>query len=167
MCRFPFRLLLLASLAAVPACTPEPATLSTTRAPSSPATAEEWLGIRDVPPVPSGYPVDGLKPQAAYAQKQDQVWVVGSGVVERILRDDTKPPRHQRFVVRITNEQTILIAHNIDVASRVPVKKGDRVGFRGEYAWNEQGGVVHWTHKSTRGRQGGGGWIVRDGQGYR
>ena len=41
---------------------------------------------------------------------------------------------------------TVMIAHNIDRAPRVPFKKGDDVTFRGEYVWNAQGGVVHWTH---------------------
>ena len=93
--------------------------------------------------------------------------MVGTGVVERILRDDAKPPRHQRFILRI-QEQSILVAHNIDLAPRVPVKKGDTIAFRGEYVWNEQGGLVHYTHRKGRGRDaGGGGWIVREGQGYR
>jgi hypothetical protein len=38
----------------------------------------------------------------------------------------------------------------------VPFKRGDRVAFRGEYVWNAQGGVVHWTHRDPKG---GGGWI--------
>jgi hypothetical protein len=119
-------------------------------------------------PVPSGYPDEGLEHRTAFNYEKDRVWVVDTGIVERILHDDTKAPRHQRFVVRTFGNHTLLVTHNIDVAPRVPVKKGDRVGFRGEYIWNEQGGVLHFTHRKGRGRDlDGGGWIVRDGQGYR
>ena len=95
----------------------------------------------------------------AHAEHRSNVWVEGGGTVTRILRDDTKRPRHQRFVVKVGNGPdafTVLIAHNIDRAPRVPFKKGDEVKFRGEYVWNDQGGVVHWTHEDDRG---GGGWI--------
>ena len=87
--------------------------------------------------------------ERAHKEHRSNVWVDGGGTVTRLLRDDTKRPRHQRFVVRIgTGAQafTVMIAHNIDRAPRVPFKKGDDVTFRGEYVWNEQGGVVHWTH---------------------
>ena len=37
-------------------------------------------------------------------------------------------------VVR-ARQDTILIAHNIDLASRVPLKEGDEIRFKGEVEW--------------------------------
>ena len=96
---------------------------------------------------------------AAYRDHLDHVWIEDTGTVERLLREDTKPPRHQRFVVRLAGGGTILIAHNIDLAPRVPCKRGDTVSFRGEYIWTEQGGTVHWTHRDPEGGKNSGGWI--------
>ena len=115
--------------------------------------------VRSLPqPVP-GMAVEEL--ERAYRDHLSDVWVEGSGVVTRLLRDDTKRPRHQRFVVRVDGAtgQTVMIAHNIDLAPRVPFKRGDRVSFRGRYAWNAQGGVVHWTHRDPHGGKDSGGWI--------
>jgi hypothetical protein len=116
--------------------------------------------------IPDGFPRGGVPPQEAFEQRGDGVWVLGQGTVERILRDDTKRPRHQRFIVRANAGPTLLFAHNIDLAPRVPLKKGDVIGFRGEYVWNDQGGVVHWTHRDRRDRKAGG-WIVWKGQNFR
>ncbi len=96
----------------------------------------------------------------AFHDRHSHVWVEGAGTVIRLLRDDTKRPRHQRFVVAVERENlTVMIAHNIDLAPRVPFKKGDRIEFRGEYVWNAQGGVVHWTHRNPKGGKNSGGWI--------
>ncbi|MEP7028622.1 MAG: DUF3465 domain-containing protein [Candidatus Eisenbacteria bacterium] len=97
----------------------------------------------------------------AFRDHLSDVWVEGQGTVTRLLRDDTKRPRHQRFVVRVDGAtgQTVMIAHNIDLAPRVPFKRGDRVSFRGQYVWNAQGGVVHWTHRDPHGGKDSGGWI--------
>ena len=100
----------------------------------------------------------------AFAQKQSNVQVQATGVVERMLSDDNDGSRHQRFIVRLSSGQTILIAHNIDLASRVsPLAVGDEIQFSGEYEWNNQGGVVHWTHRDPGGKHEAG-WIRRDGQ---
>lgn len=77
----------------------------------------------------------------------------GHGVVFKILRDDEKGSRHQRFLVRLSSGLTILIAHNIDIAPRIDqLQVGDPVEFNGEYAWNQKGGVVHWTHRDPAGQ---------------
>ncbi|MGA9575068.1 MAG: DUF3465 domain-containing protein, partial [Lysobacterales bacterium] len=55
---------------------------------------------------------------------------------------------HQRFILEIGAGQTVLIAHNIDLAPGIAkLNKGDLVEFFGEYEWNAKGGVIHWTHR--------------------
>ena len=97
---------------------------------------------------------------------RSDVWVEGSGTVVRALADDRQGSRHQRLVVRVAAQQTILLSHNIDLAPRVPAEPGDTIRFRGEYEWNDLGGVVHWTHHDPRGRRSGG-WIEHRGERYR
>ena len=102
----------------------------------------------------------------AFKEKKRNVQVEGEGVVERILADDLAGGRHQRFIVRLGSGQTLLIAHNIDLAPRVAgLKEGDRIAFYGEYIWNSQGGIVHWTHHDPQGRHVAG-WLKHKGQTY-
>ncbi len=85
--------------------------------------------------------------QQAFAQKKSGLQVRGRGVVTKLLSDDVTGDRHQRFILRLSSGQTLLIAHNIDIAPRVlRLKTGATVAFYGQYEWNNQGGVVHWTH---------------------
>ncbi len=100
----------------------------------------------------------------AFAQKQSHVWLQGSGEVVKLLADDSKGARHQRFLLRVSPAQTLLFAHNIDLAPRAEVNIGDQVLFKGEYIYNPKGGIIHWTHHDPQGRQGG--WIKVNGQTY-
>ena len=100
-------------------------------------------------PVPSS---DGALARA-FAQHAGHIEVEDSAEVVKVLGDDDEGSRHQRFIVRLASGQTLLIAHNIDLAPRLPgLRAGDLVRFHGEYAWTPQGGVVHWTHADPRGR---------------
>lgn len=100
----------------------------------------------------------------AFDRQVSNIQVEGQGTVVRILPDDNSGGRHQRFIVRIQAGQTVLIAHNIDLAARVSsLQEGDHVAFAGEYEWSAKGGVVHWTHRDPAGRHKGG-WIRHDGQ---
>jgi hypothetical protein len=58
------------------------------------------------------------------------------------------------------------VSHNIDLVPRVPLALDDSVEFRGRYEWNEQGGVIHWTHHDPQGDRPGG-WIRHAGRLYR
>jgi hypothetical protein len=40
------------------------------------------------------------------------------------------------------------------------------VAFRGEYEWNPEGGIIHWTHHDPGGRHAGG-WLKHKGKTYR
>lgn len=104
--------------------------------------------------------------EEAFQNQQSDVQVQAEATVVRILSDDNEGSRHQRFIVEIGSGQTILIAHNIDLAPRInDLEQGDRVEFYGEYEWNPQGGVVHWTHHDPAGRHPGG-WIKHNGRTY-
>jgi hypothetical protein len=102
----------------------------------------------------------------AFKNRTSNVRVEGEGVVTRILTDDLTGDRHQRFIVRLASGQTLLITHNIDIAPRINgLSEGESVRFKGEYVWNEQGGVVHWTHHDPAGRHVAG-WLKHNGQTY-
>jgi hypothetical protein len=89
---------------------------------------------------------------ALFNGRQSDVYVTGTGSVEKILSDDNVGDRHQRFILRLDSGQTLLIAHNIDIAPRVePLGVGDEVRFAGIYEYNDEGGVIHWTHHDPDG----------------
>lgn len=83
----------------------------------------------------------------AYKNKLANIQVRSTGRVVAILPDDNQGSRHQKFILELPNGQTVLIAHNIDLAPRIDqLKKGDMVEFYGEYEYSNKGGVIHWTH---------------------
>jgi cold shock CspA family protein len=104
--------------------------------------------------------------QRAYNNRQSDLQVQGEGTVIKILRDDVDGARHQRFILKLSNGQTLLVAHNIDLASRIKsLSTGDVVEFYGEYEWNSQGGVIHWTHHDPN-NQHEAGWLDHNGITY-
>ncbi|MFH0916296.1 MAG: DUF3465 domain-containing protein [bacterium] len=102
----------------------------------------------------------------AFAERASNLEVEGQGTVSRLLTDDTEGAKHQRFIVRLASGQTLLITRNIDIAPRVSsLRVGDTVSFKGEYEWNAQGGLIHWTHHDPTGSHAGG-WIRHNGRTY-
>ena len=110
--------------------------------------------------------LSGSALQDAISAQQSDVQVEGSGTLVKILPDDNEGSRHQRLIVRLENGGTLLLAHNIDLAPRIPdLAVGDRIDFFGEYVWNEKGGIIHWTHHDPAGRHVGG-WLKHKGKTY-
>lgn len=104
--------------------------------------------------------------EAAFSNRENDLQVEGSGTVIHVLPDDNKGSRHQRFLLELNSGLTLLVAHNIDLAPRIPgLRKGDTVGFYGEYEWTDKGGVMHWTHHDPGGRHEDG-WLEHQGKRY-
>ncbi len=103
---------------------------------------------------------------AAYRDHSSRVEVCGRGLIAKVLKDDTEGSRHQRLIVRLPAGQTLLMAYNYDLAPRIEgLRPGSPIEFEGEYEWNPQGGVVHWTHRDPAGHHAPG-WVRYGGRLY-
>lgn len=92
--------------------------------------------------------------------------VVVEAVVVKCLKDDLEGSAHQKFIVELQSGQTLLVAHNIDLADRInTLQEGDLVLIKGEYEWSDKGGVIHWTHHDPANIHEGG-WIEHSGIRY-
>ena len=115
-------------------------------------------------PTPSAPSSETLADAIRY--QRNRVQVTGAGIVTRILPDDNDGSRHQRFILSLAPGQTLLVAHNIDVAPRVAsLERGDSVSFYGVCEWNAQGGLIHWTHHDPDGQHAAG-WLKHEGRTY-
>ncbi len=102
----------------------------------------------------------------SFSTQKSSSQVSGQGIVIKLLPDDNNGSRHQRFIIKLPSGQTLLIAHNIDLAPRInALREGDSIQFYGEYEWNEKGGVVHWTHRDPKGVHQTG-WLEHQGKRY-
>jgi hypothetical protein len=101
-----------------------------------------------------------------FESRTSRVVVELAGRVRRLLADDNQGSRHQRFILELDSGHTVLVAHNIDLAPRAELSAGDLVEVRGQYEWNDRGGVIHWTHHDPQGRRPGG-WLRTGEREYR
>jgi hypothetical protein len=85
-------------------------------------------------------------------------WVTLSGVIQERLGDTYGRFQHQRFILGCANGTHILVVNDVSIGQRVPLVLHGRVTVRGQYVWDSQGGVVHFTHHADDG--GKSGWIL-------
>ncbi|MGH7514640.1 MAG: DUF3465 domain-containing protein [Gemmatimonadales bacterium] len=139
---------------------------------AAPASPNPAAPVERPAPAPSsrassdgGTSVGGTSVAEAFRSRRSHVEVETGGRVVRVLPDDREGSRHERFLVRVDGETTVLVAHNLDLADRIPLAVGDSIELRGEYEWNPKGGVIHWTHRDPDGRHRAG-WIRYRGRLY-
>lgn len=101
--------------------------------------------------------------ERAYEARRSGFMITVDARVDRLLPDDNEGSRHQKFLIELESGRRLLVAHNIDLAKRVPMREGDIVRVRGQYEWNKKGGVLHWTHHDPDGSHEGG-WIEFEGR---
>lgn len=121
-----------------------------------PGAAESGDVRLEVPSGPSAALERAYGPDAAreaFEQQASGRMLRVEGRVVRTLADDRSGSPHQRFIIATDSGQTLLVAHNLDLAPRLDgLKAGQAVTVYGEYEWNDQGGIMHWTHDDPAGR---------------
>ncbi len=102
-----------------------------------------------------------------FAQHRSHVEVTAAGRVDRLLSDEAGPSgTHQRFIVTLDGAaQTVLVDNNVTIGRRVPVTTGGGVTVHGEYVWNGEGGLIHFTHHDPRHTHEDG-WVELGGKTY-
>jgi hypothetical protein len=101
----------------------------------------------------------------AFRNHRSGVSVTAEGSVVRLLAADNEGSRLQRFILRLTSGQTLMVAHNIELSGRVPVQPNALVKLHGQYEWSGNGGSVHWTNRDPQQKQEAG-WIEIGGHRY-
>src|SRR5207253_943923 len=87
----------------------------------------------EMTPAAAGADAGADRLEQAFERRSSGVTVEVMGQVTRVLGDDESGIRHQRFLLLVPGGHTLLVAHNIDLAPRVPVTPGATVSVRGEY----------------------------------
>lgn len=103
--------------------------------------------------------------QDAYRYHQTGIMAEVTGTVARVLVADKEDTRNQKFIIRLTNGQSLLVLHDQVSGDRVPVKVDDTVLVRGEYQWSETGGTLRFTQRDYSPRRMHG-WIEHQGRRY-
>ena len=103
--------------------------------------------------------------EEAHRYRQTGIMAEVDGTVARILMDDKEDQRNQKFTIRLTNGQMVLVIHDQEAAGRVPVSFGDTVLVRGEYVWTETGGTLRHTQRDYSAQRLHG-WIDHKGERY-
>ena len=102
-----------------------------------------------------------------FHKHRSNVEVTAEGTVVRLLPDRTSSTGvHEQFIVKLSSGAvTVEVEHNISIGARAAVKEGDHVIVHGEYIWNAQGGLIHFTHHDPQGTHEGG-YIEDNGKTY-
>lgn len=94
---------------------------------------------------------DDSKIVAAAEKKRRVDFVEGGGmVVVKLLPDDRNGLEHQKWIVRLSNGQTMQAVYNLDMCEYVPLKVGDVVSMGGQFIWTNEGAMLHWLHYDPR-----------------
>lgn len=93
--------------------------------------------------------------------------VTADGAVVRLLPDRrSSTGMHEQFIIKLSAQNlTIEVEHNFSIGVRVPVQLGDHVIVHGEYIWNPEGGLIHFTHHDPQGTHEAG-YIIDQGKTY-
>jgi hypothetical protein len=102
-----------------------------------------------------------------FQSHRSDVEVTADATVAQVLPDRVSATgTHEQFIIKLTSgDLTLLVEHNLSIAPRAPVAVGDHVIVHGEYIWNAQGGLIHFTHHDPEGRHEGG-FIQDNGMTY-
>ncbi len=106
----------------------------------------------------------------AWRAARSHVEVTASGSVARMLGTRRgRSGNHEGFLLHLSGSAgrglTVRVEDNVDFTGPIPLSEGQNVVVRGEYIFDERGGIVHYTHRDPRGEHMSG-YVLVDGKFY-
>lgn len=73
---------------------------------------------------------------------------IKSAEVIKLLRNDNRGARHQRWIIQLPNSEPILAVYNIDLSEKIPLSPGDIIDLAGELKYDDKKKtpLIHWLH---------------------
>ena len=88
---------------------------------------------------------------AVQSRKRVRYVEAGNVVATKLLPDDNKGLRHQKWEAQLSDGNVIQVIYNVDMVPRVPIQVGDKFGVGGEYIPSGRTGIIHWLHDDPKG----------------
>jgi hypothetical protein len=93
----------------------------------------------------------------AWRAGRSNVEVTAEGSIASILGNSGGPSgTHEGFLLHLRGASghglTVRVEDNVDLTGQVPLSEGEDVEVRGEYVYDANGGVIHYTHRDPSGR---------------
>ena len=106
----------------------------------------------------------------AWRAGRSHIEVIANGSVARMLGTHRgRSGNHEGFLLHLSGSAgrglTVRVEDNVDLTGPIPLSEGQDVVVRGEYIFDERGGIVHYTHRDPRGRHISG-YVLVDGKFY-
>lgn len=102
------------------------------------------------------------------AQKKPSVFIEAKNVkVIKLMRNDNRGARHQRFIVQFNNGVSLRAIYNLDLSEKVPVSVGDLVSLGGELEYDDRTKepLLHWLHSDPQKKRPDG-YVLLNGKKY-
>ncbi len=92
---------------------------------------------------------------------------IKSAQVVKLLRNDNRGARHQRWLIQLTNSKPILAVYNIDLSDKIPLSPGDIIDLAGELKFDEKKKtpLIHWLHDDPQQKRKNG-YVIHNGKKY-
>ncbi len=93
--------------------------------------------------------------------------IIKEAKVVKLLRNDNKGAKHQRWIIQIQEGITITVVYNLDLALKVPLSAGDTIELAGELVFGDRykDPILHWTHADPNKRRTDG-YVLLNGKRY-
>jgi hypothetical protein len=97
----------------------------------------------------------------AWRAHESRVEVTAEGSVARVFGVREGPSgMHEGFLLHLRGSAghglSVKVEDNTDITGPIPLQPGDELELRGEYIYNDLGGLIHYTHHDPSGRHAGG-----------
>ena len=114
-----------------------------------------------------GYKLDGGEAvvEKAFYDRQSDLMVEVTGTVFQMASQNASNAGYQEFRMKLPSGQLLTIVHENKKGQRLPLEANDTVTVRGQYYWNELGGIIKGTQRD-KSMERMHGWIEHEGVRY-